>query len=168
MFQSFKRFTGSWLAVLLVAIAPQAFAQATYYTNSDNENNAGTHVADNDMDVSLGNANLIHPIEFNIDVATPPQSSVVLSMRSLDVDEEDGEVDLVYLNGSPSGIGGGVVVAGDVYRGTSSNSVEIGHITIDAINGGECSCGNRGCLENYAGPSAVILARSLSWKPSET
>ncbi|WP_117209131.1 ROK family transcriptional regulator [Allorhizocola rhizosphaerae] len=55
-----------------------------------------------------------------------------------------------------SGIGGGVVVAGDVYRGTSSNSVEIGHIAIDAVNGEECGCGNRGCLENYAGPSAVI------------
>jgi len=75
-----------------------------------------------------------------------------------------------------SGIGGGVVVAGDVYRGTSSNSVEIGHITIDAINGGECSCGNRGCLENYAGPSAVIrqafttggLGQRLGLDPAST
>ena len=87
------------MAVMLAAFAPQAFAQATYYTNSDNENNAGTHVADNDMDVSLGNANGIHPIEFNINVATLPQSSLALSMRALDVDEEDGEVDEVYLNG---------------------------------------------------------------------
>lgn len=75
-----------------------------------------------------------------------------------------------------SGIGGGVVVAGDVYRGTSSNSVEIGHITIDAVNGGECSCGNRGCLENYAGPSAVIrqafttagLGQRLGLDPAST
>ncbi|HEY6124168.1 MAG TPA: hypothetical protein VIV63_05925, partial [Steroidobacteraceae bacterium] len=100
MLRSFKRFAGAWLvAVMLGGIAPQAFAQATYYTNSDNENNAGTHVADNDMDVSLGNAAGIHPIEFNINVATLPQSSVVLTMRALDVDEEDGEVDEVYLNG---------------------------------------------------------------------
>ncbi|HEU5133782.1 MAG TPA: outer membrane beta-barrel protein [Steroidobacteraceae bacterium] len=99
MHQSFKRVAGAWLAILLGAFAPQAFAQATYYTNADNENNAGTHVADNDMDVSLGNLSGIHPIEFNIDVATLPQSSVALSMRALDVDEEDGEVDLVYLNG---------------------------------------------------------------------
>ena len=54
-----------------------------------------------------------------------------------------------------SGIGGSVVTAGRVYRGSSSNSVEIGHITVD-INGGECGCGNFGCLENYAGPTAVI------------
>ncbi|MFE9914747.1 ROK family transcriptional regulator [Micromonospora sp. NPDC005553] len=54
-----------------------------------------------------------------------------------------------------TGIGGGVVVAGEVYRGSSSNSVEIGHISMD-INGDECSCGNVGCLENYAGPSAIV------------
>jgi len=54
-----------------------------------------------------------------------------------------------------TGIGGGVVVNGEVYRGSSSNSVEIGHISID-VNGDECSCGNRGCLENYAGPSALV------------
>jgi predicted NBD/HSP70 family sugar kinase len=54
-----------------------------------------------------------------------------------------------------TGIGGGVVVAGEVYRGSSSNSVEIGHISID-VNGDDCPCGNVGCLENYAGPSAVV------------
>ena len=54
-----------------------------------------------------------------------------------------------------TGIGGGVVVSGEVYRGSSSNSVEIGHISIDA-NGDECTCGNLGCLESYAGPAAVV------------
>jgi predicted NBD/HSP70 family sugar kinase len=54
-----------------------------------------------------------------------------------------------------TGIGGGVVVAGELYRGSSSNSVEIGHISVDA-NGDECPCGNLGCLENYAGPSSVV------------
>jgi predicted NBD/HSP70 family sugar kinase len=72
-----------------------------------------------------------------------------------------------------TGIGGGVVVASDVYRGSSSNSVEVGHISID-INGDECSCGNVGCLESYAGPSAVVrqalatpgLAQKLALDPS--
>lgn len=71
-----------------------------------------------------------------------------------------------------SGIGGAVVSAGEVYRGSSSNSVEIGHISID-LDGEECDCGNRGCLENYAGPGAVIrqafaaegLARRLGLDP---
>jgi len=73
-----------------------------------------------------------------------------------------------------TGIGGGVVVAGEVYRGSSSNSVEIGHISID-VNGDECPCGNVGCLENYAGPSALVrqalatpgLAKRLALDPAE-
>jgi predicted NBD/HSP70 family sugar kinase len=73
-----------------------------------------------------------------------------------------------------TGIGGGVVVAGEVYRGSSSNSVEIGHISID-VNGDDCPCGNVGCLENYAGPSAVVrqaltepgLAQRLGLDPAD-
>jgi predicted NBD/HSP70 family sugar kinase len=73
-----------------------------------------------------------------------------------------------------TGIGGGVVVAGEVYRGSSSNSVEIGHISID-VNGDECTCGNVGCLENYAGPSALVrqalvtpgLAQRLALDPAD-
>jgi predicted NBD/HSP70 family sugar kinase len=74
-----------------------------------------------------------------------------------------------------TGIGGGVVVAGEVYRGSSSNSVEIGHISID-VHGDQCPCGNVGCLENYAGPSALVrqalatpgLAQRLALDPAET
>ncbi|WP_150307235.1 ROK family transcriptional regulator [Planctomonas psychrotolerans] len=74
-----------------------------------------------------------------------------------------------------SGIGGGVVSGGGVYRGGTSNSVEIGHVSLD-INGPECSCGNRGCLEDYAGPPAVIakahtvpgLAERLRFTAGET
>jgi predicted NBD/HSP70 family sugar kinase len=74
-----------------------------------------------------------------------------------------------------TGIGGGVVVAGELYRGSSSNSVEIGHISID-VHGDECPCGNRGCLENFAGPAAVIrqaldtprLADQLGLDPTGT
>ncbi|MEU9166278.1 ROK family protein [Streptomyces sp. NPDC048420] len=73
-----------------------------------------------------------------------------------------------------TGIGGGVVVAGEVYRGSSSNGVEIGHISID-VNGEECPCGNVGCLENYAGPSALVrqamdmpeLAQRLALGPTD-
>lgn len=56
-----------------------------------------------------------------------------------------------------SGIGGGVVVAGEAYRGASSNGVEIGHISLD-VNGELCGCGNRGCVEGFAGPPATIDA----------
>src|SRR4051794_13133118 len=58
-----------------------------------------------------------------------------------------------------SGIGGGVVVDGEVYRGRASNTVEIGHVSL-GDDQKPCVCGNHGCLEVLAGPAAV-LARAL-------
>lgn len=53
-----------------------------------------------------------------------------------------------------SGIGSGVIIDGHPYRGTTSNGVELGHISIDA-RGPVCDCGNRGCLDTIAGPTAI-------------
>ncbi len=52
------------------------------------------------------------------------------------------------------GVGGGVVINGDLYRGQHDVAGEIGHTTIDR-NGPICGCGNTGCLELYASPHAV-------------
>ena len=52
------------------------------------------------------------------------------------------------------GVGGGVVINGDIYRGQHDIAGEIGHTTIDRT-GAICACGNTGCLELYASPHAV-------------
>lgn len=58
-----------------------------------------------------------------------------------------------------TGIGGGLVVNGKVYRGAHGGALEVGHILVD-YQGLPCVCGLRGCLEMYAsGPS--ILAEFL-------
>ncbi|MGO4421413.1 ROK family protein [Streptomyces sp. MCAF7] len=55
-----------------------------------------------------------------------------------------------------TGIGCGIVVAGQVYRGTTGSAGDIGHI--QAVPGGRpCACGNRGCLEAHF--SGAALAR---------
>jgi glucokinase len=64
-----------------------------------------------------------------------------------------GTNNLIYLTVS-TGIGGGIIVKGELYSGTSGCAGELGHMTIDA-NGPECSCGNRGCLEVFASGKAV-------------
>lgn len=56
-----------------------------------------------------------------------------------------------------TGIGAGMVLDSALYRGSSSNAGELGHISIDA-DGVPCHCGNRGCLERYAAPEAVMHA----------
>jgi predicted NBD/HSP70 family sugar kinase len=53
-----------------------------------------------------------------------------------------------------TGIGSGILVNGTVYRGSSSNAGEVGHICVD-IDGPLCWCGARGCIEALAGPAAV-------------
>jgi len=58
-----------------------------------------------------------------------------------------------------TGIGGGIVLDGEVYHGASDVAGEIGHTTIDS-NGRKCACGNYGCLEAYASGPA-IAARAI-------
>ena len=53
-----------------------------------------------------------------------------------------------------TGIGGGIVTNGEIYRGISGSAGEIGHMTID-INGPRCGCGNNGCWEALASGTAL-------------
>src|SRR6266550_463712 len=58
-----------------------------------------------------------------------------------------------------TGIGGGIIIDGKLYHGSSDVAGEIGHTTID-VNGRLCKCGNYGCLEAYASGPA-IAARAV-------
>ncbi|MFW6040102.1 MAG: ROK family protein [Gemmatimonadota bacterium] len=58
-----------------------------------------------------------------------------------------------------TGIGGGIVLGGELYHGTSDVAGEIGHMSIDST-GRKCKCGNYGCLEAYASGPA-IAARAV-------
>jgi glucokinase len=53
-----------------------------------------------------------------------------------------------------TGIGGGIVIDGQIYHGTSDVAGEFGHTTIDST-GRLCKCGNYGCLEAYASGPAI-------------
>ena len=55
-----------------------------------------------------------------------------------------------------TGIGGGLVVSGVLYRGAYGVGTEYGHMTV-VPDGRRCACGNRGCWEMYA--SGTALAR---------
>jgi glucokinase len=58
-----------------------------------------------------------------------------------------------------TGIGGGIVLDGRLFHGSSDVAGEIGHTTIDST-GRYCRCGNYGCLEAYAsGPAIALRAR---------
>jgi predicted NBD/HSP70 family sugar kinase len=65
-----------------------------------------------------------------------------------------GCADLVYVKVA-TGVGAGLVLNGRLYRGSGGTAGEIGHVTIDDT-GPVCRCGNRGCLEAFAGAEAVL------------
>ncbi|AOU01101.1 MULTISPECIES: transcriptional repressor XylR [Bacillus amyloliquefaciens group] len=66
-----------------------------------------------------------------------------------------------------TGIGIGVIINNDLYRGVGGFSGEMGHMTID-FNGPKCSCGNRGCWELYASEKALIKSLQTKEKKVST
>lgn len=54
-----------------------------------------------------------------------------------------------------TGIGGGVIIDGKIYRGFNCAGAELGHTTI-IMDGEQCSCGKKGCWEAYASVTALI------------
>lgn len=56
-----------------------------------------------------------------------------------------------------TGIGGGLVLHGELHLGPRERAGEFGHHTV-VEDGPECNCGNRGCLELYAGSRAIARA----------
>ena len=54
-----------------------------------------------------------------------------------------------------TGVGGGIILDGKIWRGVNFAAGELGHMTI-CRDGIACSCGRRGCLEAYASAGALI------------
>jgi glucokinase len=54
-----------------------------------------------------------------------------------------------------TGVGGGLVLGGEIWRGANGMAGEFGHTTVEP-EGQLCGCGNRGCLEQYASATAVV------------
>ena len=55
-----------------------------------------------------------------------------------------------------TGIGGGVILNGKVLSGAHGVGGEIGHITVSAPDKHPCTCGKRGCIEQYASANGIV------------
>ena len=65
-----------------------------------------------------------------------------------------GSKNMVFITVS-TGIGGGAIINGSLFRGSTSNALEIGHATV--MKGGpRCGCGNTGCSEAVASGTAIM------------
>lgn len=54
-----------------------------------------------------------------------------------------------------TGVGGGIIINGKLYKGTTTTAGEFGHIVI-RVGGKKCACGNYGCLEAYCSTRYLI------------
>lgn len=107
----------------------------------------------------------------DVDIRSLVQRQPALRAVPLSVDNEANLAALAELSTAPAdgsfihvsgeiGIGAGVVVDGVIYRGRHGWAGELGHVSIDP-SGPQCSCGARGCLEQYAGQNAILRAARL-------
>lgn len=64
-----------------------------------------------------------------------------------------GSKNMIFITVS-TGIGAGAILNGNIYRGSSYNALEIGHMTLEK-NGPMCNCGNLGCAEMLASGTAI-------------
>ena len=70
-----------------------------------------------------------------------------------------GSRHMLYITVS-TGVGGGIIIDGGLYRGKSGAAAEMGHVIID-MNGPACGCGARGCLESLASGTAIAKRGEL-------
>jgi predicted NBD/HSP70 family sugar kinase len=74
--------------------------------------------------------------------------------------------DFVHVSGEV-GIGAGVILGGELFRGAHGFGGEFGHVTVEP-EGLDCACGSRGCLETRAGLEALLDAAGVAPEPGAT
>lgn len=65
-----------------------------------------------------------------------------------------------------TGIGGGIIINGDLYSGFNHTAGEIGHMVLD-VSGPKCGCGNKGCFEALASRTAIFQQIKAGIKDGE-
>lgn len=100
------------------------------------------------------NFNLLKPIKdkFRVPVYLDNDANVA-AMGEFLYGQGKNTKNMIYITVS-TGIGGGAVLNSKMYRGSTGNALEIGHITI-LPEGPLCNCGNKGCLEALASGTAI-------------
>lgn len=101
------------------------------------------------------NFNLVKPIKekYKLDTYLDNDANVA-TLSEFMFGSGKGTKNMVYMTVS-TGIGGGAIINGSLFRGSTSNALEIGHITV--MSGGpRCGCGNTGCAEALASGTAIM------------
>lgn len=97
---------------------------------------------------------LVEPIKNRYNVPTYLDNDAnVAAIGEFMLGAGKGTENMVYVTVS-TGVGGGAIINGKIYRGNTSNALEIGHTTV-LPDGPRCNCGNYGCVEALASGTAI-------------
>lgn len=101
------------------------------------------------------NFELVKPIKERYNIPTYLDNDAnVATLSEFMFGAGKGSKNMVYVTVS-TGVGGGAILNGNIYRGSTANALEIGHITV--MKGGpRCGCGNTGCVEALASGTAIM------------
>ncbi|MBK1811774.1 ROK family protein [Clostridium sp. YIM B02505] len=116
--------------------------------------NAKTGIIITTPNLPFKNFDLVSPIreKFQVPVYLDNDANVA-AIGEFMFGAAKGTENMVYFTVS-TGVGGGAVLNGKIYRGNTSNALEIGHATV-APDGPRCNCGNIGCLEATSSGTAI-------------
>ncbi len=103
----------------------------------------------------LNGFNLVTPIQKKLGIPTFLDNDVnAMALGEFYYGAAKGYTNIVAIT-LGTGIGGGLILNGKLYQGSSFTAGEIGHMSIDS-NGLLCNCGNYGCIERYACRDGII------------
>ncbi|WP_294358451.1 ROK family protein [uncultured Clostridium sp.] len=104
---------------------------------------------------SFKNFNIVKPIKEKYNLPTFLDNDAnVATLGEFMFGAGKGTENMVFVTAS-TGIGGGAVLNGRLYRGNTANALEIGHMTV-MVNGPRCGCGNAGCAEALGSGTAIM------------
>jgi glucokinase len=103
---------------------------------------------------NLLNADIVTPLECRSSLPVALENDASAAAYGEYVLSEQSNGNLIYI-GLGTGVGGGLVLQGELHGGVHGVAMEIGHLTVER-GGRLCGCGNRGCLEQYASTNGVV------------
>ena len=101
------------------------------------------------------NVELVKELEKRLDVPVFLENDCKACMLGVYVEELKSKPRNVLGIFIGTGIGGGLIINGEMYAGSNHTAGELGHMVID-VNGPKCSCGNKGCFEVFASRLAIF------------
>ncbi|MBU2753902.1 ROK family protein [Acidithiobacillus sp. CV18-2] len=104
----------------------------------------------------LQNVDFVTPLQnrFGVKVALENDANAAAYGEYLLAQKNQPSIQNLLYVGLGTGVGGGAVLNGHIFRGTHGYAMEMGHLIVEP-DGRLCGCGNRGCLEQYASASGV-------------